>query len=83
MGSFIDHPLCQRKSIAEHVLVLLREQLRSDDLVSDANSGAAGGKGVRNERLRVPNKDVPTRILMCYIVPRVDVAYTSDTICID
>ena len=33
---------------------------------------------VRNGRLRVPNMDIPTRILMRYIVPRVDVAYTSE-----
>ena len=36
------------------------------------------GATVRNGRLRVPNTDIPTRILMRYIVPRVDVAYTSE-----
>jgi hypothetical protein len=44
---------------------------------------SAMSASVRNGRLRVPYMDIPTRIMMRYIVPRVDIAYTSDSLCID
>ena len=71
----------------ENVEIGLRQtetELRAlKKLVSNLTKQNQDQQAVRNGRLRVPNTDVPTRILMRYIVPRVDVAYTSDTICID